>query len=119
MKIDTEGFPGLVNVLVVGAYPDITSLLVRLVNRFGGIKAEGATGAWRIISQASAQNYDLVLIGSGLNRRFEDRVILCARSRNPDVKIIYHFGGGSGLLKSELSRALGFTLISAKEDCSA
>jgi hypothetical protein len=58
-----------------------------------------------MISFAS-RPYDLVLIGAGLAPETEQQLEVELKRQRPEVPVVYHFGGGSGLLYTEIRRAL-------------
>ena len=45
---------------------------------------------------------DIVLLSSGLEEDFEKDIKIFCAGLDKDVKVIDHYGGGSGLLKNEV-----------------
>ena len=50
--------------------------------------------------------YNLVLLGGGISDISEKKIRALFSRMNAEVPIIQHYGGGSGLLKSEIEVAL-------------
>ncbi|MEO1053628.1 MAG: hypothetical protein AAFX87_23535 [Bacteroidota bacterium] len=48
--------------------------------------------------------YDILLIGAGFDEQQEKTIRQKAIEIQPDLKILNHFGGGSGLLRAELKQ---------------
>ncbi|GLB50175.1 hypothetical protein [Neptunitalea lumnitzerae] len=60
------------------------------------------------------QAISIVLLGSGITTENETDLRLFFKSKNANIPIIQHYGGGSGLLKSEIYNAL--SLINKNTD---
>lgn len=93
-------------ILVIGRHPAILATIIRLLNGQPGWKASGVQSDEEAISIFSVQNFDIVLIGGGVDERSETKFADEFKKYNPSVKIIRHFGGGSGLLFAEVMEAL-------------
>jgi hypothetical protein len=52
------------------------------------------------------QSYKLVLLGGGIEDESEDRLCAAFKALNPEIIIVQHYGGGSGLLTAEIYQAL-------------
>jgi len=92
--------------LILGKNEAILAILLRLVN---------ANEDWNAISfsdEKEAQDYflnnkiDIVLLSSGIEDRIEKEFTSFCIKIQPEVEVIEHFGGGSGLLKSEILHRL-------------
>ncbi len=59
-----------------------------------------------VITQASRQAFQLVLLSSGLDETAEKQVRTALQQLQPHVPIVQHYGGGSGLLYNEIAEAL-------------
>ena len=86
--------------LILGKNQTILEILLRLVNE-----------NWNSIGfsdEKLAQDYfiktklDFVLLSSGIEDKTEKEFALFCMETQPDVEVIEHFGGGSGLLQSEI-----------------
>jgi len=51
-------------------------------------------------------DFDLVLLCNGISKSAEDILCRYFRDKKPSIKIIQHYGGGSGLLSNEIIAAL-------------
>ena len=92
--------------LLLGKNEDILTILLRLVN---------AGENWNGVSfnnEKEAQEHflnntiDIVLLSSAIEDRIEKEFTSFCLKNQPDVEVIEHFGGGSGLLKSEILHRL-------------
>lgn len=88
--------------LILGKNQPILEILLRLVN---------ANENWNAVGfnhEELAQDYflknkpDFVLLSSGIEKNIEKEFTEFCLEAHPDVEVIEHFGGGSGLLQSEI-----------------
>lgn len=94
-------------VLIVGKNEAIVLLLQRLVNKFKGLHPVIAFSAEAAVDIIQCQRIGLVILSSGLSEDCEKNIKENALVFSQGIKIITHFGGGSGLLKCEISEAFG------------
>ncbi|WP_264538035.1 hypothetical protein [Flavobacterium sp. N1736] len=96
----------LLEFLILGKNEAILPILLRLVN---------ANENWNGVSfsdEKIAQEYflnnkiDIVLLSSGIEDHIEKEFTSFCLKHHPDVEVIEHFGGGSGLLQSEILHRL-------------
>ncbi|OMQ10507.1 hypothetical protein [[Flexibacter] sp. ATCC 35103] len=92
--------------LLLGKNEAILAILLRLVN---------ANEDWNAVAfdhEDEAQEYflnhkiDFVLLSSGIEDHVEKKFTSFCLEQQPEVEVIEHFGGGSGLLKSEILHRL-------------
>ena len=92
--------------LLLGKNEAILAILLRLVN---------ADENWNAVAfhhENEAQEYfqnhkiDIVLLSSGIEDHVEKEFASFCLKHQPEVEVIEHFGGGSGLLKSEIQHRL-------------
>ncbi|WKL49502.1 hypothetical protein Q1W71_06850 [Flavobacterium pectinovorum] len=92
--------------LILGKNEEILPILLRLVN---------VNENWNGVSfndEEIAQKYflnnkiDIVLLSSGIEDHVEKEFTSFCLKHQPEVEVIEHFGGGSGLLKSEIQHRL-------------
>ena len=96
----------ITKILYIGRHSEIMEIVVRLINaneNWEGIGAKTDEEAMRIFQK---ENIDIVLLGSGIDEESEAMLDAFFRKVNSKIKIIQHYGGGSGLLKSEILLAL-------------
>ena len=95
-----------VQILAIGRHPEILQTVVRLVNNNPDWQCTGASTDEEALAAFSSSEFRLVLLGGGIEKESEG--LLCARFRqlNPAIKIVQHYGGGSGLLSAEIYQAL-------------
>ncbi|SIS57983.1 hypothetical protein SAMN05421786_101309 [Chryseobacterium ureilyticum] len=88
--------------LVLGKNQEILDVLKRIIENNEGWTAEIQSDEEQSYRYIKEQKVDIVLLSSGLDDRFEiDIKVFCA-DFDKDVKVIDHYGGGSGLLKNEV-----------------
>lgn len=94
------------NILVIANHPEILETIIRLINQqetWNGIPAGSPEEAEALLRINSV---DLVLLGVGVDDETEDRILSLCAAINPCITCLRHFGGGSGLLYSEIRHAL-------------
>jgi hypothetical protein len=95
-----------IRILVVGRHPEIMETVLRLLASQPGWSAEGARTDEEAMDKFRSAHFDLVLIGGGVAPASEDRLRADFMQLRPDVKMVRHYGGGSGLLFNEVRQAL-------------
>jgi len=95
-----------IQILVIGKEPDILQTVVRLINNNNTWNATGTGEDETAIELFHRHVYDLVLLGGGIEPESEIKLRKLFTLQNPDIKIIQHWGGGSGLLENEIRSAL-------------
>ena len=93
-------------ILVYGKHPEILATVLRVINREADWQAWGSVEEGALMSLARERTYDLVLLGAGLDAREEQKVRAALAYGQPGISIVQHFGGGSGLLRSEIEGAI-------------
>jgi hypothetical protein len=96
-----------IHILYIGRHLEISATVIRLINavpEWNGVLATNDAEAKEFFLK---KNFSIVLLGSGIQE--ESEIDLCAffKKQNPQIRIVQHYGGGSGLLKSEILLALG------------
>ena len=96
----------MIKILYIGKHKEILDTVVRLLNandEWFGIGAETDEEALQLFS---TYNFSLVLLGCGISDESEQFLVASFRNLKPDIPIIQHYGGGSGLLRNEILSAL-------------
>lgn len=88
--------------LVIGKNQEILETLKRIIENNEGWKAEIRTNENICYEYIKENQVDIVLLSSGLDEKFENDIKVFCSTLDKDVKIIDHYGGGSGLLKNEV-----------------
>jgi hypothetical protein len=98
-----------VNILVIGRDPEILKVVLRLLNEHqpANYHAIGSTDPEQGRSLFADTDIDLVLITNGIDVTLDASLRDDFLTRRPGVRILQHFGGGSGLLFAEIGEALG------------
>jgi hypothetical protein len=89
-------------VVVVGKNVEMTRVVERVLNKmedYTGLACFELDELKRILPK---EQFDILLIGTGFSARDEKLLQEEAVKIQPQIKIVVHFGGGSGLLLSEL-----------------
>ena len=95
-----------INILYIGRHLEILATVVRLINsneNWNGVGVMNDDEAKEIFCQ---KEFSLVLLGSGIQEESEAELCAFFKNKNPNISIVQHYGGGSGLLKSEILVAL-------------
>lgn len=100
------------SILIIGKNEEILTILLRVVNAREGYYADGTGDIERAIELFTSNKYDLVLLSSKISEEEELRIRSVFRILHPEISVIQHYGGGSGLLFNEIE----FELSSSKKN---
>ncbi len=95
-----------INILYIGRHLEILATVIRLINaneNWNGVGVMNDEEAKEIFIR---KDFSLVLLGSGIQEESETNLCTFFNKQNPNIVIVQHYGGGSGLLKSEILLAL-------------
>ncbi len=95
-----------IDILVFSKHSELLQTLIRLINANPNWQAEGTTETKQVIEKCQLNTYDLLLLGSGITQNEENKVRALLNKLHPKLKVIQHFGGGSGLLSNEIRATL-------------
>jgi hypothetical protein len=93
-------------ILVIGRNEEILTTIIRLINKSSKWEGHAAMKDEEAIKLFGMLHFDLVLLSSGISSSEEEVIRQNFNSKNPEIKIVQHYGGGSGLLSSEILQAL-------------
>lgn len=93
-------------ILVMCCHPGILATLTRLIEKSGEFTVTATATAEETVNRFSAGAFDLVLLGAGLAPEAEKELEADLKKINPETPVVYHFGGGSGLLFTEIQQGL-------------
>jgi len=93
-------------ILYIGRDTEITVVMNRLLNARPEWKGICVCTDDEAIEICQNQEIDLVLLGNGIDAACEEVLRAKLTGLKPDLKIIQHYGGGSGLLYGEIMTAL-------------
>lgn len=88
--------------LFIGINEEIMHTLKRVIENNQGWIAELLSGNEFRFEYLDTYCPDILLLSSGLDQIFESNIREYIRKSGKPIKIIEHYGGGSGLLKSEV-----------------
>jgi len=94
-------------ILYIGRDTEITIVMNRLLNARPEWKGICVCTDEEAVSICEEQKINLVLLGNGIDQNCEEVLRAKLLSIKPNLKIIQHYGGGSGLLYGEIIGALG------------
>ncbi|UKT62321.1 hypothetical protein [Pedobacter mucosus] len=94
-------------ILYIGRDTQITIVMNRLLNARPEWKGICVCTDEEAVLICKEQAIDLVLLGNGINQNEESQLKSKLLDLRPGLKIIQHYGGGSGLLYGEIMTALG------------
>ena len=95
-----------IQILIICSHEEILQTIIRLINKNEKWNATGAIDAENAIKVFNEQSFDLVLLGSGIENEDENKLQKIFLEKDSQIKIVQHFGGGSGLLFNEIEAAL-------------
>lgn len=95
-----------INILVVADHAEILQTIIRLINQNESWNGVGAGSFEEAAAHLELNNFDLVLLGVGVDGQVEERILSLCRVHKPAIPCHRHYGGGSGLLYSEIRHAL-------------
>ena len=93
-------------ILVICGHAEILQTILRLLNNNERWSAIGTSDDEKAVEMFHQHSFDLVMLGSGISDESENKLRKIFTHQNPLVKVIQHFGGGSGLLSNEIEAAL-------------
>ena len=96
-----------IKILAIGRHPEILQTVVRLVNNNPDWACTGVMTDEEALAAFAAGHYRLVMLCNGITPESEEKLCAAFREHNPDIIIVQHYGGGSGLLTGEIRQALG------------
>ena len=105
-ELELIGNMSKINILAVASHPEILETIIRLINQhelWHGIPAGSLEEAEEVLRLNSV---DLVLLGVGVDEKTGERITSLCQTIDPRIVCLRHFGGGSGLLYSEIRHAL-------------
>lgn len=92
----------ILHFLVIGENQEIIEILKRIIEKNEGWFADIQAESSAIFEIIKNNNYDIVLMSSGLSAEFENKIETYCNNSEKDIRVIMHYGGGSGLLRSEV-----------------
>jgi hypothetical protein len=95
-----------ISILFIARNPQIVETVLRLINGVEGWTARGCLSNETAMEAFLINEYDLVMFGSGLEPTSELELTRFFKCHKPNIPIIQHYGGGSGLLFGEIKAAL-------------
>lgn len=93
-------------ILIVGTNKAILATIERLINKEEKWLATIAYTLDEVMTICLEKDFGLLLIGAGLNEQEELEVQQQMAVLRPQLPIVKHYGGGSGLLYAEIYQAL-------------
>lgn len=93
-------------ILYIGTNAAISATVVRLLNSRDGWTGIGVCNEAEIAKLCIKKTFDVALFGSGIDEKTEASIRLLLMKTHPDIKLIRHYGGGSGLLYNEIMAAM-------------
>ena len=92
----------ILHFLVIGKNQEILDTLKRIIENNEGWTAEIQNDENFCYEYIKNNTVDIVLLSSGLEDDFEKDIKIFCSHLDKDIKVIVHYGGGSGLLKNEV-----------------
>lgn len=95
-----------IQILVIGRNEQILATVERLINNNPKWQATTCLTDEGAISACNKQHFELVLLGGGIDDNSNNYLREQLDAIQPGIKIIQHYGGGSGLLATEINMGL-------------
>lgn len=95
-----------IEILVIGTNDEIRATVLRLLNANEAWNAVGVSSAEEALLKCREKEYQILLLGAGLTDEIEGKLTEEVGLLYPDMHVIPHYGGGSGLLYAEIYLAL-------------
>ena len=95
-----------VQILIIGRNEHILATVERLINNNPNWHATPCLTDDLAIAACKQQRFDLVLLGGGIDEISDVYLRETISKLHPGIKIIQHYGGGSGLLANEINMGL-------------
>jgi len=89
-------------VLIAGTNKQVTDVIERLVNEMDGYTGRVTNSNKDLNAILEKHSFDILLLGAGYTREQETEIRSRATKLRPEMKVVEHYGGGSGLLASEI-----------------
>lgn len=86
--------------MVVGKKEEATDLIVRLLDKMDGYSCSATYSVQEMMENLRTTSYDVLLIGAGLDQSYENEFKKKALATQPNIKVVEHYVGVSGLLFS-------------------
>ncbi|MFV8342375.1 hypothetical protein [Flavobacterium sp. XS2P39] len=99
-----------VNILYIGRHLEILETVVRLLNATDNWNGVGAMNDEEAKEIFQKNDFSIVLLGCGIQKESENDLCVFFKNKKPSIIIVQHYGGGSGLLQSEILVALERTI---------
>lgn len=95
-----------INILYIGRHAEIMETVVRIINKNENWNGIGATDDTTAKALFLKLPFTIVLLGCGIDE--DDELLLrdFFVAHNPTIKVVQHYGGGSGLLYNEIITTL-------------
>jgi len=96
------------NILVIGMDSEILKVVLRLLNEYqqASYHAVGTTNPDQARELFAGGDIGLVLMTNGIDPTIDASLREEFLTRRPGIRILQHYGGGSGLLFGEIAQAL-------------
>jgi DNA-binding NtrC family response regulator len=94
-------------ILIICTHDEILKTIVRLIDSNASMQGTGANTLEQALMLFTTSSFDLILIGAGLKREEEEELNTNIDRSIKKIPVVRHYGGGSGLLFTEIFQALG------------
>jgi hypothetical protein len=94
------------HLIVCCRHPEILDTLIRVINHKTIYTAEGCYSVNQLADLSFLAKANMILIGSGFTEEEEIQLEALVHQLKPGTPVVFHYGGGSGLLHAEIISAL-------------
>ena len=93
-------------ILVAGKNDQVTGAVIRTLATYPEFSADSVNTASKVEKQLDSEKWDVLLICGGFTPQEEEGFYELKKEKFPELILIEHYGGGSGLIYAELKQAL-------------
>lgn len=94
------------HLIVCCKHPEILETLLRVIHQKTVHTAVGCLCVNELNDLLLPAKADMVLIGSGFTDEEEQMILSGMQKNQPDIAVVFHYGGGSGLLHAEINNVM-------------
>lgn len=91
------------HILIYGKNQEIIEVLERVINKNDEWIAINTTNYEELVNILSSKKIDILLFSSGIKSIEMEKIEEFCLNNHPNLNLLHHYGGGSGLLKAELT----------------
>jgi hypothetical protein len=96
----------MIKILSACNHPEILKIMDRLVEKRPDWSSSTAADLPTVVELLTRERFELLLLGAGFAEAEQRTIEALIEEKGLPTKVVKHYGGGSGLLYSEITMAL-------------